>query len=166
MNKSQWLGIAGAVIFLSAIQAVSAKEYSIKSVDFEVLLEQDGGATVRESRTYDFDGSFSWADIKIPLAANCKIIAPPCRPYRIKILGMSDNIRSYSLGGGKPGSFTESVSANQWHLKWYYSANNETKTFNITYKIDNAITDHKDIREFYWKLVGDEWDKGDTSRHT
>jgi len=48
----------------------------------------------------------------------------------------------------------------RYYIKWFYDAANTSKTFTIKYTIDNAVLVHKDIVEFYWKLIGDEWDKG------
>jgi len=44
---------------------VAAKDYSIESADIQVQLNLDGSADITETRTYDFDGSFSWAEGKM-----------------------------------------------------------------------------------------------------
>ncbi|MBP9759716.1 DUF2207 domain-containing protein, partial [Candidatus Dojkabacteria bacterium] len=116
---------------------IYAKDYSIKSVDFEVRINKNGSATVTEKRTYNFDGSFTWADEWIPL-----------KGYTIK------NVKLIGAD-----NFTSSIQNDKLYIKWYYSAVNEIKTFTLNYTIENAVTNHNDISEFYWQLIGDEWEK-------
>ena len=56
--------------------------------------------------------------------------------------------------------FETSLNSDKAYVKWYYTALNEQKTFVVSYVIENAVTNHLDISEFYWKLIGDEWTKG------
>ncbi|WKZ25508.1 MAG: DUF2207 domain-containing protein [bacterium] len=117
---------------------VLAKDYSIKSADFEVRINKNGSANVTETRVYDFNGSFSWADEWI----NTK-------DYKVNVLGVNG-----------ADSFNTEITDDKIYVKWFYSAFNETKTFTINYIIENAVTNHNNISEFYWQLIGSEWDKG------
>ena len=90
-----------------------AKDYSIKSADFNVQIEKDGSAAVTETRVYSFDGSFSWADQWIPLKG--RTISD------IKITGANN--------------FTTAEESDRVYIKWYYAAFNEEKTFTLAYKI-------------------------------
>src|SRR3972149_6351410 len=127
-----------------------AKDYSIPSADFRVQLYSDGSADVVETRTYSFDGSFSWADEWIILKDDAKI----------SDIEVREGERGYALSDSEaPGSFQLSESSDRIYLKWFYSALDSDKTFTLKYHIDNAVTVHSDIAEFYWQLVGDEWVK-------
>ncbi len=44
------------------------KDYHFPDVRIAIQVDRDGTFTVEERRTYDFRGSFSWADLTIPLA--------------------------------------------------------------------------------------------------
>ena len=123
------------VTFLFLVPApVFAKDYSIPSADFVVQINPDGSADVTETRTYSFDGSFTWADEWIPLKTS--------------------TISNISLDGG---DLIQDISTDRVYLKWYYEAYSENKTFTLKYRIDHAVTNQKDISEYYWQLIGDEW---------
>jgi len=79
--------------FLLATNA-SAKDYSIKTADFKVQLQEDGSAEVTETRTYYFDGSYSWADEWIDLSSKCKVQSAKFAG------GKLPNYQFRTLGGG------------------------------------------------------------------
>ncbi len=181
MNKNKRLLFIFAsffFLFLFSGTLVFAKDYSITNADFVVQINSDGSADVTETRTYDFDGSFSWADEWIPLTAGINT-----NKYQFPIntndqLKNRNQLRSYRIvdfsiseGGtplrpaerdyeGQSGTYTTNVTDDKFYVKWYYQALNESKTFTLKYKIQNAVTNHSDISEFYWQLIGDEWTKG------
>ena len=142
--------LIGVFLILLLPRPISAKDYSIDSADFIVQLKSDGSAYITETRIYNFDGSFSWADEWIPLKGN--------------------SIKNYELWEGNnkykensltlPGNYSINVDGDKFYIKWYYVAQNEERTFTSKYVIQHAVTNHSDISEFYWQLVGDEWTKG------
>ncbi|OGC70653.1 hypothetical protein A2415_01715, partial [candidate division WWE3 bacterium RIFOXYC1_FULL_39_7] len=164
-------------------KTVHSKDYSIKSADFTVQLNSDGSADVTETRTYHFDGSFTWADEWIPLTAKIST-----NKYQFPISKLKTYVKNTNNQSGKnkqpqnfiitnfelwegdfqynnrtdgtDKSYTTNITDGKFYVKWYYQAVNESKTFILKYKIQNAITNHSDISEFYWKLIGDEWSKG------
>jgi len=89
------------------------------------------------TRVYDFDGSFSWADEWIST-----------KGYEL---------RDFQVKGAS--NYEVAPQNDRIYIKWYYIAFNEEKTFTLTYKILDAVTNQKDISEFYWQLVGDQWVK-------
>jgi len=125
-----------------------AKDYSIEKVGFTVQLNEDGSADITEARTYKFDGSFTWADERIDLTGKCEG-QQTCSDYVISNVAVTgaDNI-------------TTSTGPHELNVKWYYRAVDETKNFVLKYRVENAVTGHPDISEFYWKLIGDGWVKG------
>ena len=50
-----------------AVKPSFAKSYSITSDQFTIQINADKSITVNEALTYDFDGSFSWAEMWIPV---------------------------------------------------------------------------------------------------
>src|SRR3990167_5750678 len=54
-------------IFLIFPDTIWAKDYHFPKVEGRYQIQSDGSVEVLEHRTYSFDGSFSWADIYIPL---------------------------------------------------------------------------------------------------
>src|SRR3989339_1194062 len=130
------------IVFIFIPFPTYAKDYSIESVNFEVNINKDGSANIIETRKYNFSGDFTWADEWIPL-----------KGYNITDIEIFDDNLI-------PLQFEKSLTSDKLYLKWYYKASDEIKTFILKYKIDNAITVHSDISEFYWQLIGDEWTKG------
>ena len=55
------------LLSLLAPKSALAKDYFFPKVEGTYTIGRDGTVSVVENRTYSFDGSFSWADIKIPL---------------------------------------------------------------------------------------------------
>ncbi|MCX7928703.1 MAG: DUF2207 domain-containing protein [Patescibacteria group bacterium] len=132
---------------------ILAKDYSIKNTNIEIKLLPDGSARFSETRTYHFNGSFSRAEQWIPLTPRCQ----NCVIYKIKDISFRNESQIYSLDrSNNPNTFYDKIGEN-FHIKWRYSAHNTAKTFTPNYTIENAITNHLDISEFYWQAIGNKW---------
>jgi uncharacterized membrane protein len=151
MKKIFFSAFLAVFLFLLFPTTSLAKDYSIPDAEIIVHLTKEGSALVSEKRTYDFDGSFTWADINIPLAAKCG----GCVDYKIKNIAVFDGDTPIA-----PSNLTSSFNVQGINIRWNYLAVDQKKVFTITYTIENAITTHSDISEFYWKLIGDKWDFG------
>jgi len=148
--KKVFLSIFFAIIILFIPSTVFAKDYSIPTANFDVQIQKDGSANVTETRTYDFSGSYSWADEWILK-----------KEFRITNYELSEGNKKYAENAtGLPGTFSVQDEGNRIYIKWNYSATDEEKTFTLSYKVENAVTNQKDISEFYWQLIGDQWTKG------
>jgi len=99
-----------------------AKDYYFPNVKAEYTINQDGSIDVLESRTYKFDGSFSWADITIPLAVTRKGY-----DYKTSI----KNFRVVEAGKNIP--TTSNLQDGNFYAKWTYTALDETRTFDLSY---------------------------------
>ena len=128
--------------------SVLAKDYHFPSVKISAQINDDGSVDVVENRTYSFDGSFSWATMWIP-----ERVTRQGKTYQAKITNF--NVRE----GRKSLLVTTSHEDNLFKARWTYSALNEQKTFTISYRILNAVTEYPDVAEFYWQLIGGEWEK-------
>ncbi len=119
--------------------------------------QPDGSAIVEEKRTYKFDGDFHFAYLYINKdSGNYKN-----KNYEFSNFYIADEQNSYSMSDSEnEGTFFVRDEGSRYYIKWFYDAANTSKTFTIKYTIENAVLVHKDIAEFYWKLIGDEWDKG------
>lgn len=116
---------------------VFAKDYSIKTADFKVQLRDDGSADVSETRTYSFDGSYSWVDEWINLIPKCI----NCSNYRIVNFELWEGTQEYiESKSSSAGNFSITNDGKKFYIKWYYWANFESKTFTLKYRIENAIT--------------------------
>ena len=152
-------------IFISSLltllfsKNIQAKDYSIQSANITVEIQKDGSAEVVEERTYNFSGSYSWADEWINLKAKCDGVSF-CENYKISNFSISENNLAYVNSEEETaGTYNVSVTTEKLYVKWFYTALDETKTFNLKYTINNAVTNHSDISEFYWKIIGEDWVK-------
>lgn len=81
--------------------------------------------------------------------------------YEIKNVKIGDGQGWYEqLESESAGTYFFREEESRYYIKWFYEAVGGAKTFTIKYTIKNAVLAHKDIAEFYWKLIGDQWDKG------
>ena len=136
-------------IFLIFPDTIWAKDYHFPKVEGRYQIQSDGSVEVLEHRTYSFDGSFSWADIYIPLKITRKGYSYDAQIADFRI---SEN--------GKPVTFSSSIDQNgKFYARWTYSAYSETRTFDISYRLFNALSGGQDFDEFYWQVIGDKWDK-------
>ncbi len=129
-----------------------AKDYYFPKVSGTYNINADGSVDVVEMRTYNFDGSFSYAYIDIPLV--------------IKRKGYSYNSRVTNFlvtENGNPLKITEQTRGDYFHARWIYAAFNDQRTFTFSYKLTNALGGGANFDEFYWQVIGDKWDKQTTN---
>ena len=168
-----FLGVCLGVYLLLPAQ-VMAKDYQIDAVKLSIVLDETGSAQVSEERRYQFNGDYRYAYQQIN-----KIIPDPNQA------GRSDNysLSNYQVCAGAATDFEHCyrqldqaeinfeqarsnpadtfyvVSGDKYdYLQWHYVALDEAKLFTIHYTIDNAVTAHQDVAEFYWQFVGQDWE--------
>jgi len=127
-----------AVFFIQ--KNVYAKSYSYPDITIYLDLDKDGTITVKQERTYDFQGNFTWAYLDLlKKGAN-----------DIKFVEIRDMETNQSI------SFDLEDDSSHVKATWYYSANYEWKKFLIVYKIYGAVYRYQDVAEFYWKVIENE----------
>ena len=87
---------------------VYAKSYSITADKFIINLQPDKSAFVIEELTYDFSGSFTWADMYIPTQINRQ-----GNIYSTKITNFS-----VSSTDGTNVSILETYDSDKFYVKW------------------------------------------------
>jgi uncharacterized membrane protein len=137
--------IVFSLIFLLAIPSV-AKEYELTGVQIQAVVSAEGTLNIEESRSYVFEGPFSWADYRLPL----------------KNLGQVQNFHLYEGAvpytesqEQQPGTYMVEQSGSEFYVRWFYQARNETRTFKLQYEVTNAVVLYNDVAEFYYKFVGE-----------
>ncbi|MFO7799234.1 MAG: DUF2207 domain-containing protein [Rhodohalobacter sp.] len=132
--------------FLLTISSVFAQDYSMPEVNIRATIQEDGNVLIEERRTYNYNGSFSWADYRLPKQGFTEI-----RNIRVSEAD-TDYINENSE---EPGTFTVSESDEIIEIKWHYSAENEERTFILTYELANAVSIGPEYSEFFWTFVGE-----------
>lgn len=138
MNNKTFLkvGLFFSVLFLSLFLCSSlyAKSYWLRQVDCRIDVQEDGSLLWRYSLRFSFSGKFSYAYMDIPTTG--VRIEEISSPERISIEDRGNYIR----------------------VRWDFSAEDEERTFNVSYKMSNALKVYDDIAELYWKVWPEGWD--------
>jgi uncharacterized membrane protein len=138
-------GLGGFVVLLVAAPFLIAlgitffnpeKTFSLPRVDVDAVLQPDGSMDVVEHITYDFTGKFSFGTRPIPVGSST-----------ITDIRVSEDGETVRSEGGP------------YNLKWFFSAEDEERTFDISYRVENLAQVGTDVAEVYWKWVGEEHPK-------
>ena len=129
-----------------------AQDYYFPFVNVRIDINNDGSFNVIEERTYNFSGDFHWATYTLGKGGY---------DY-IEDFLIEDENGYYELTNSEtsnPGTYTFTDNGSSYEAKFFYSANNENKSFTFRYKVIGGIKAYQDVADFYWKLVGSGWDK-------
>jgi uncharacterized membrane protein len=141
--------IAAMTIVFIVCGGISAKEYKLPEVYIEAHITSDGSIIVSEQRTYLFSGSFSWASMWFPNRGE----------QVIEIVSVAEGGQRYSANASEtPGTYQVSSTAEKTSIKWFFSAEDQERTFIINYRVRNAVQVYSDVAELYWKFIGEGWD--------
>lgn len=128
----------------------TAKSFTFPRVAIDATVTQDGSLRIVEARTYVFDGPFKWATYRLPLLGTTGIRGISVADERVAYV-QSDSRR--------PGTFQVSHEGEVVVIRWAFAAENESRTFVISYVAENVVTVYSDVAELYWKFVGTGWDR-------
>ena len=152
---ARWTSVilSGAVLLL-AVPAASAKSYDLPAARVVITVQPDGSLEITEDITFAFSGSFSGAERKLPV-----------RPFeRLDEVAVSEQGRTYRPGAstvtgsaGEPGTFGARREGDREHIVWHYTANDQTRSFRIGYRLRGAALAYDDIVEINQQVWGDEW---------
>ncbi|PAU95732.1 hypothetical protein CK503_01335 [Aliifodinibius salipaludis] len=142
--------ILSIILIGSSFLSTSAKSYEIPDVRVEITIDADGTVHVTEHLTYVFDGSFSWAEYEIPRQGFSALTN----------IQIQENGKSY-INENTESSGTFSVAENKEAIKltWYYSAEDEKRTFTVSYTLQEALTVGPKWSQFFWNYLSNERDK-------
>lgn len=139
------------VLFLFASNDGMAKSYKVERVIIEARIQPDGSVLYKEIRSYNFDGSYSKASYELVKRGFDSIRNVTVSENGVPlILSDSDYAGTYSI---REGNRTIDIT-------WNYDAEDETKSFEISYLIEGGIVVGLDDSEFYWTYLSDRWDTG------
>ena len=122
----------------------SSKRYYIDNIQIKAEILSDGSLQIEESRSYRFRGSFKWTDYNIPLQQLGKVTD----------FYLTEGSVEYSEGIERtPGTYQIKKDENEFYVKWFYRARNESRTFTLNYRVEDAVIVHDDVAEFYYKFL-------------
>jgi len=141
------------LVTLGQAQPSLAKEYTIPVIRVEVTVNPDGTIRITEHRTYQFDGSFSWADYRLPFGEGAGYTA-------IKDIRVSENSTSFiNQNSEEPGTFLVQKNGDEIQVKWFYEAEDQQRTFTISYTLEGALVIGPKWAELFWNYLSDNREK-------
>lgn len=136
----------GIFIFLitTQISLSQNKGYQIPIIEINAEIKENGVVRLTEHRTYQFTGSFSWADYRLPKKGFTEI--RNIRVHEGEQFFTNENSEV-------EGTFSVSESDESVIIKWFYEALDTSRTFSITYELSEAISVGPDWSEFFWNYI-------------
>lgn len=148
--KNFLLLVASVVLVALIAAGVHAKSYSVESMRIDAVASTDGSIRIEERITYRFEGSFSWAYRDIPLKSG----------ENITEVSVAEGGRAYErVDADAAWTYTESSTGNDIRIKWRFEAEDETRTFVVSYVMKGVVRRYPDVAEVYLKLVGEGWER-------
>lgn len=142
--------LLSTLLITAGLTKSSAKSYEIPEIRIEVSINEDGTVLITEQLTYNFDGSFSWAQYRLPKQGFT----------RIKDIRISENGASYlNKNNEEQGTFSVSESNEYIQIKWNFNAEDEQRTFTISYTLEGALTIGPKWSQFFWNYLSDDREK-------
>jgi len=132
--------LAVVVLALALGPIAWAKSYDHPLIEQTFRLLPDGDAVVEEVRAFDFEGSFSWAEIT-------RSTRGQYGRYGLDYEGVWD------ADTRQPLQHAVTRSGDDVTLRWSYQAQDETKRFLLHYRIRRAVQRYADVAQFYWQAV-------------
>lgn len=141
------LGI-GLLFLLST--SVIAKNYTIDKVSVIAEILENGKIRITEYRTYTFDGSYSQANYELSRRGFDQVMD----------ITVSEDGQVYILSDSElPGTYFIDERNRSIDIIWNYNAQDESKTFVISYLLEGAIIVGPDHSEFFWTYLSDDWER-------
>ncbi len=145
------------IIFLLSVVVVTSlnapcfsKSYSVESIDVDATVRPDGALRVVERITYNFSGSYSFAFREIPLKPG----------EELHDIEVADGGVTFLPSASKsPGTYSVSRNGSTRTITWYYSAQDEKRSFVFSYTVSGVVHRFTDVAEIYYKFVGEDWDR-------
>lgn len=125
-----------------------AKSYRIPHATIEARLQGDGSLWVKESRTYDFEGRFSFAYRTLPTAHG----------ESYEGIRVSEEGNAYRLAEtDEAGTYRVTPGAEALEVRWFFRAESQ-RTFDLEYRVKPVAQRHADAAVLYYQFVGGDWD--------
>ncbi len=143
------------LLFLQT-ETIYADEYEIPEINIAVQVNSEGDIHISETRRYVYEGDFTWADYRLPLKGFT----------RIKDIEVYEGKRPFQRSNSKEsGTYIINRDDDFVQIKWFYSAEDESRTFTISYTLEGGIVYGKKWAEFFWNFISSDREKATQSLH-
>ena len=155
MRKALATLVLSSVLLLTFAPAASAQVFTLPEASVDIKVLADGRVRVTEHLTYSFSGHFEGGYREIPLTGGSSIedvtVSEGGDEY---IPGASAELGSF----GVEGSFGTTPTAGGMRIVWHYRADDERRTFDVSYTLVNFLAVYTDVADLNLKVWGPEWD--------
>ncbi len=148
---------AAAALCLALPPAASARSLTVTDADVSMKLAPDAALLVAERLTIEFDGSWEAAYRDILLKKGERISdvkvqegGSGYRPGGCTVEGCVDAEGTYGAAGIPAGGGIRIV--------WHHKASDQTRTFTVSYRVEDALVAYSDVLDLEWQVWGDQWD--------
>ncbi len=132
--------LLGVIVTVALIPAkTEAKSWTITDWDVQMRIQEDGSFSVRETRTFDFEGSFSWVETELYKERVENIV-------NFKVYDENNILLSWPDVEITDTAYSISTRIN-------FSAYNESKTWIFEYKVLGGVGFFEDHDELYWDII-------------
>lgn len=148
--KNGLFSIMAALLILLALfpGTAQARTLTMKQVIVDARVLPDASMQVTERITVDFSGEWSGFYVKIPQGDTS-----------IEEVSVEENGQPYKFNSGTkygpPGTYLTKIEGNQMLIDWSISAQDEVRTFDLSYRVINAVKIHEDTAELYRKFISE-----------
>ena len=129
-------------------QAFADRSLSMRSLHIDAQLLPDASMRVTEKITVEFNEQWNGFYVKIPEGTT-----------PIVDVSVSESGQAYTYNPsteyGPPGTFLTKKEGSDILIDWSIDAYDQTRTFELSYTVVNAVKIHNDVAELYRKFVGD-----------
>jgi uncharacterized membrane protein len=130
--------------------SLAPDSYFFEEIVIDAKVLPDGSMKVNEKWVVNFNGAFTRLYMNIPIDGFTELkniqVSEAGTPYTLTERATHRPANHYAYW----------IDNNRYNIEWYYSARNETRTFNLSYQVMDCVRLHDDVAELYWKFIGDE----------
>jgi uncharacterized membrane protein len=146
--------LAALVASLALASPAQARSADIVAANVDLMLAHDASLMVSEHLTFDYHGTFHGSYRDIPLLHG----------ERVTDVRVSTGGVAYRPGGNtalgsqdQPGVFGATRIPDGERIVWHYSARNEQRTYDISYRVVDGAVAYSDVIDVGWTVWGDQW---------
>lgn len=130
--RPKWLKVLFLFLFFAfnfIHLSLFAKSYTIEKIDIQAQILRNGNLQINETRTYQFNGEYTWADYRLPLDQLGKV-------SEFSVIDGEDEYRKSQ--SKKPGTYQIEQDGEEFYVRWFYRADDEQKSFTLNYNVGKA----------------------------
>ena len=125
-----------------------SKSYFIDNLSINSIIKANGEVHIEETRAFVFNGSYSFAYLELDKKVFNEI-------YNIKV--MEGDLHFENSDSKAKNTFVVINKKNTLSIKWYFVAEDTTRTFTVSYKLKGALRVGEDDSQFYWTYLDKGW---------